>query len=362
MSGLIDKVKAKAQTALSSSSTPQTHQAAILPEKGARLQVQSRPTPTPGATELLIQVKSVALNPVDYYQRDFGFNLTHYPGVLGSDVGGIVSAVGSSVSHFKSGDRVTAFAPAFDKGGHSDYGAFQEYVLVPAAYAAKVPDSMNFNEAAILPMAVETVMAGWYSIGMPTKYTVSPADKKAMLVWGGSSSVGSAAVQIAREMGYTVFATASEKHHQYIRSLGASHVFDYKDADVVSKIIQAAKDDGVALDTAYDAAGALQQILDILKAASPSGSGKVASAIPLKDDRPTADGIEVKFVMAPADKGEREKWAAWVFGEWLEQKLENKNFVPSPRLEVFPGGLEAMNDGLDRLKAGVSATKLVIEI
>lgn len=75
-----------------------SHLAAVLPQKGGPLEVTSRPTPTPGPHDLLIAVKSIALNPIDYYQRDFGFPpLAAYPAVVGSDIAGTVVSAGSDV-------------------------------------------------------------------------------------------------------------------------------------------------------------------------------------------------------------------------------------------------------------------------
>jgi NADPH:quinone reductase-like Zn-dependent oxidoreductase len=71
-------------------------------------------------------------------------------------------------------------------------------------------------------MAVLTAWSGWYSIGVArdTKYTA--ADRQGMLVWGGASSVGSAAIQTAHMFGFTVYATASEKHHEYLKNFGGA--------------------------------------------------------------------------------------------------------------------------------------------
>ncbi|KAL8685243.1 MAG: hypothetical protein Q9218_007883, partial [Villophora microphyllina] len=189
------------------------HQATVLESKGSPLTVIHRPTPTPGPHEVLIEVHSIALNPIDYYMRDFGFVLSSYPAVIGSDIGGTIISTGSSVD-LKAGTRVAAFATTFFVQGKPDYGAFQKKVVVPATHVTPLPDSINFDEASILPMSVVTAWCGWYTLGLPLRDTIfGSADKKAMLVWGGASSIGSAAVQIAKMLGFTVFATASEKHH-----------------------------------------------------------------------------------------------------------------------------------------------------
>lgn len=108
--------------------------------------------PTPGPNDLLIEVKSIALNPVDYHQRDHGVYITSYPVVLGSDVAGIIISAGSSVPSDapKPGTRVTAFTPGFF-AGDPDYGALQTRVLVPATNVTPLPQGMSFNEAGILP-------------------------------------------------------------------------------------------------------------------------------------------------------------------------------------------------------------------
>ncbi|KAF7871684.1 hypothetical protein EAF04_003791 [Stromatinia cepivora] len=346
------------------STTTSQHLAAIIPDKGGPLKIVHRPTPTPGPTELLIEVRSIACNPIDHYMRDHGFVIASYPAIPGSDISGIVVAAGSSVPAAapKVGTRVTAFAPAFFMQGDPDHGAFQKKVLVPASSVCPLPDGISFNEGAILPMAVQTAMAAWYSLGLARDTKLTPADKKGALVWGGSSSVGGAGIQQASNMGYVVYATASPHHHDYVKKLGASKAFDYKDIHVVDKIVKSAKEDGITIDLAYDAAGALQSILDILKAAKGDDVAKLASAVRLGPQPPTVDGIDVKFVSAPLDIVERDEWSQWLYWTWLKEKLQTGEFVPSPRIKVVDGGLESANKALDELKGGVSGVKLVLEV
>ena len=343
-----------------------SHSAAIAPSKCARFEISNRPTQTPGPNEVLIEVKALALNPVDYYQRDMGFPpLAHYSSVLGSDIGGTIKAVGSGVasSTLKPGTRVSAFAPCFYTKGDPNYGAFQSLALVPAANVTPVPQGVSFNEASILPMAVATTWSGLYSIGVPRKTAYKPADKQGFLVWGAASSVGSAVVQVAKSMGYVVYATASAKHHEYLRGLGASKVFDYKSEDVVGSIVKAAKADGVTVSVGYDTAGQTQSCQEILKQLRRGNEvGRLASAVPVKEGTPTVEGVDVKFVMAPGDDKERTEHFQFVFNVWLKDMLEKGDFVPSPKIQVVGKGLEALDDGLDELKKGVSGAKLVVEV
>ncbi|KAI1771244.1 GroES-like protein [Hypoxylon cercidicola] len=340
-----------------------THLAAMATGKAQPLEVRERQTPKPGPDEVLLQVKSVALNPLDFKCRDFGFMVASYPAVLGSDIGGVILEAGSNVpSTFQPGTRIAAFAPTFFVKCAPDYGAFQQKVIVLARNVTPIPDTISFNEAATLPMAVVTTWSGWWTIGLPRNISFSVSDKQGILVWGASSSVGSMVVQSAKLLGFTVYATASAKHHEYIKSLGAARVFDYKDPSVEKSIIEAARGDGLTFQHGYDAAGALQSCQTILKALKGSGSAHLASALPLMPDGPTTEGVETKFVVASFDENEQAEQFSFWMNVWLKERLEKNEIVPSPRIQVVEGGLHGINKGLDILKAGVSCTKLVLEI
>jgi NADPH:quinone reductase-like Zn-dependent oxidoreductase len=352
-------------TLLSINAPKGQHLAAISPSKGSALELVYRKTPTPGPTDLLISVSAIALNPIDFYQRDFGRpTLAGYPSVLGSDIGGTVVAVGSAVSPSapKVGSRVAAFAVTFFRQGAPDWGAFQKLALVPAVMAVEIPESMSFNEASLIPMSIVTAWAGWYSIGLPKELSYKAAANQGVLVWGGASSVGSGTLQTAKLMGYTVYTAAGEKHHEYLKSLGASRCFDYKQEDVVAQIVKAAKDDGLTIQIAYDAVGSLQSCFDVVKELKGDLPGKIASAPRISDDSPKVEGIEAKFASAPQDEVERREHFNFVFGVWLKDKLGKGEYVPSPKIQVVGKGLGALQNGVDLMRAGVSGVKLVVEV
>ncbi|KAI4177998.1 MAG: hypothetical protein LQ343_000082 [Gyalolechia ehrenbergii] len=344
-------------------SSQSQHPAAVLESKGAPLSIRTRPTPTPGPTEVLVEVKSIALNPIDNYMREAGFVIDTYPTVIGSDISGIIVATGSSATKYKTGTRVAGFAPTFFVHGAPDYGAFQAKTLLPEATVTPLPEGLTFNEAALLPMSVLTAWSGLWTIGVPLRDPVYTAqDKKGILVWGGASSIGSGTVQTAKMLGFTVYATASEKHHDYIKSLGAKHVFDYKDADVVEKIVKAIKEDGNTVQHAFDAVGQVRACMDVLKEFKSGGSPQVATAVPMFDQAPQEEGVEAKFVLAPTDKTEQTEFFAFVFNDWLQGKLGKGEFKPSPGMEMVDGGLEGLSKGLDILKGGMSGKKVVLEL
>lgn len=190
-----------------------------------------------------------------------------YPAVIGSDTSGIIAKVGSKVSTiYTPGSRAIAFASSFYQHGSPDHGAFQKYALAQSEGVIALPDALSFEEGAVFPLAVMTALTAWTSIGIALETKYIPQDKRGVLVWGGASSVGTFAIQSAKSLGFTVYATASPKHHEYLKTLGAHAVFDYRVSDVVSRIVDAVKKDGVNLHTAHCVVdGALQPTLDVLR-------------------------------------------------------------------------------------------------
>ncbi|KAF1944308.1 putative zinc binding dehydrogenase [Clathrospora elynae] len=341
------------------------HQAAVIPQKGGPFSIEERATPEPGPGELLIEVKAVALNPVDHYQRDFGMPLVPvYPAVVGFDTAGIVVKVGSNVSSaLAPGSRVIAFASSFFKNGSPDYGAFQQYALAQSEGVVALPDALSFEQGAVFPLAVMTALTAWTTIGIPLDTMYSPEDKQAVLIWGGASSVGTFAIQSAKTLGFTVYATASPKHHEYLKKLGAHAVFDYTATDVVSQIVEAVKKDGVNLHTAHCVVKeSLQPTLDVLKETKGDAAAKVAHSPLLPEDHPTLDKTEITFNFPPTDKVVRDKHMYQCFHGWLQHGLKSGSVVPSPALQVEDGGLRGLNAALDKLKVGVSGKKIVVPI
>ncbi|KAL4926719.1 zinc-binding alcohol dehydrogenase family protein [Aspergillus undulatus] len=341
------------------------HDAAILPKPGSPLSVGKRPTPEPGPNDVLIEVKAVALNPCDYYQRDYGMPpVPIYPAVVGSDTAGVVAKLGSNVTSVPGpGSRVIAFASSFYQNGSPDHGAFQKYTLAQSEAVIPLPDDLSFEEGAVFPLAVLTALTAWTTIGIPLDTRYTPADKQAVLIWGASSSVGTFAVQSAKTLGFTVYATASPKHHDLVKKLGADAVFDYKDSDVVSQIVNAVKMDGVQLHTAHCVVdGALQPTLDILRETKGDSPAKVAHSPVLPEGHPTLDNTQITFNFPSMDEVVRSKHIKEVFHGWLHSGLKSGEIVPSPNIQIESGSLGGVHAALDKLKGSVSGTKIVVPV
>ena len=207
-----------------------TNQAAVLKELKARITIEEYPLPKPGPSDVVIKNHALATNPVDWKLQQSGRYIENYPAILGSDVSGEVDAVGSDVKLFQKGDRVTGFADALLSKDLRN-GGFQQYSVVKDCAVAKIPNSMSFEEGSILPMSVATAgVSIFLSMGIPRP----PAKQQGgFLVWGASSSVGTAAVQIAVSLGYTVIAVCSPRHSAMVKKLGARETFDYNSSSIV---------------------------------------------------------------------------------------------------------------------------------
>jgi NADPH:quinone reductase-like Zn-dependent oxidoreductase len=176
---------------------PQTQTALIAgPDREFTL-VHDQPVIELAAHAIIVKVHAVALNPVD--TKLTGDFVT--PGaIFGFDCAGTVVAVGSDVKKgWKIGDRVCGTADGMDPK-RPNGGAFAEYTALPGELALRIPDSMTFEDAATLPTAIHTnVMALFWSLKIPLSLIDEPTQKPfPVLVYGGSTSVGTMAIQILK--------------------------------------------------------------------------------------------------------------------------------------------------------------------
>ncbi|KAL4767290.1 chaperonin 10-like protein [Aspergillus nidulans var. acristatus] len=350
-----------------------THLAAFTYAEGQPLQLQTRPTPSPGPGELLVGVKSVALNPADVIMRNQGLFIQSYPTVTGFDMAGLVLAVGDDVPpSFKQGTRIAAYAASVWKGCSPDYGAFQERCLVPWQHATVLPDDIFWHHAATGRVAVQVPLSAWDAMGIAQKRGVTAATtakREALLIWGASSSVGTMGVQTARLLRddphtsiAAVYATAGAANIEYVSLLGADRVFDYRDPQAANAIVSTAKRDGLTIRHCFLATGDLRNSQAVLRAFLGGGNtAKIALAPPVPADAEVVDGIETLFLMPSMEEAQRlEQFRGWM--AWLGDNLARATIRSSPEPSVVGKGLGSINAGLDRLQQGVSCTKLIVEI
>lgn len=140
--------------------------------------------------------------------------------------------------------------------GDSGSAAFQLYSKTVSLLVSPIPDSLSFEQAAVLPLAISTAAAGLYQkthLALPHPSLDPQPTGQTLLVWGGASSVGATAVQLATASGLKVVATASSRNHEFVRSLGAVAVVDYKAGGVVEELVTAIGEAGGTFAGVFDA-------------------------------------------------------------------------------------------------------------
>ena len=180
------------------------------------------PDPVASEHDLLVEVKAVSVNPVDVKIRAGVSPVAGEPKVIGWDAAGVVRAVGSKVSLFKPGDRV------WYAGSLTRPGTNSELHLVDERIAGPMPETLDFAEAAALPL---TAITAWELLfdRLQVLHNDAPSGKKLLIV-GAAGGVGSIMVQLARQLtGLTVIGTASRPEtQQWVTELGAHHVIDHR--------------------------------------------------------------------------------------------------------------------------------------
>lgn len=213
---------------------------AALIEGPGKVRVDEAPTDSPGENEVLLKVHAVAVNPVDSYRQKTGLFIDTYPWIVGCDGAGIVEEVGPGVKHVKPGDRVVASANEF-YCHKSTHAMFQQYVTVSADGCCTIPDTMKFTDASVLPLGLTTAAGMLYeSVTLSLKWPDLSIDvdnsQEVLIVWGGSSSVGACAIQLAKASGYRVVSIASKHNYGLMTQCGSDANFDYKSQDMIDSL------------------------------------------------------------------------------------------------------------------------------
>ncbi|MFE1272646.1 NADP-dependent oxidoreductase [Streptomyces sp. NPDC058758] len=240
------------------------------------------PRPVPGPGRILVAVRAAGVNPTDWKHRAAGLFLDRLPLVLGWDVSGVVEAVGFGVTLFKPGDEVFGMLPYPD-----GVGSHAEYVTGPArAFAAK-PAALDHVQAGALPLAALTAYQALVD-------TAAVRAGQRVLIHAAAGGVGHLAVQIAKARGAYVIGTASAAKHEFVRSLGADEVIDYRTTD----FRDAVQDVDVVLDPLSGDTRA--RSLDVLRP-----GGVLVSILPGSDPdeaaKAAARGIRVESLLVEAD-------------------------------------------------------------
>ncbi len=370
-----------------------TNTAAWITAKHAKLDVGAAPYPQPGQDQLVVLNHAVAVNPIDWIIQVEGaltYGWLSYPAVLGSDVAGEVVEVGAGVTRFRVGDRVFAHAVGTDKDtNRAAEGAFQAYTAVLERMAAPIPDTMPFQDAAVLPLGVSTASCGLFQkdqLGLRHPSVGAEATGETVLVWGGASSVGSNAIQLAAAAGYEVITTASPRNFDYATSLGAGPVFDYHSPSVIPEIIAAFQGRTLAGAIAIGDTGAASCVRIVSRC---RGNKFVSIASPPVSFTTLADGnrgrferarvllrligsnvglqlrsrshrVATRYIFGTTLKNNEVSTA--IYRDFLPDALAEGRYAAAPKPLVVGTGLHELQRAMDIQLKGVSAAKVVLTL
>jgi len=281
---------------------------------------------------------------------EYGFGIERWPAVLGSDVAGEIVEKGTGVTKFEVGDIV------FGLGMTPVYGSYAEYCIVEEEMAVKVPQNITPEQAAAFPVAIYTgFLAAFSSIGFGLP-TTGPrnVEESFILVWGGASATGMSAIQLYSALGYQVITTASPQHHDYLRSLGAHHVFNYRDENVVEQIKAVAIH---GLRFGYDCVGD-DKVVQSLSSEHPAHVAYITrQEVPALPQNVHGHIIFLGGVLSQAEiRTQLFKEAPPI----IERLIIEGRLLP-PNLEIF-NGVDGVHDALKKQKQGVNAMKVIVKM
>jgi len=380
--------------------------AAFLRSPRTPFEVGPAEMPAPAADEVVVRVRAVAVNPLDWVVQGTGrmtYRWLTHPAVLGTDVAGEVVAVGSAVTRLAVGDRVVGLATGTDKGRDPRHeGAFQTHTALLERLTTVIPDDLSFEQAAVLPLGVSTAACALFQerhLGLRLPRSASdaggavsdaggpaPREREVVVVWGGSTSVGMNAVQLATAAGYDVVSTASAANAETVKALGATHVYDYRDPEVVDKLVTVIAGRTVAGAVAIGL-GSTEACIRLLARTGGSRLALLSTPVSLAEVADVSTGrplvpnalptfarlglatarsllaarqakVVARFVWGSSlrddDLGEQ------LWGGIVPRGLADGSLRAVPEALVAGEGLGAIQGAVDRQRAGVSARKLVV--
>ncbi|PPQ66898.1 hypothetical protein CVT24_008513 [Panaeolus cyanescens] len=339
---------------------PQTQKALLLSEKFGKFVVGDTGVYKAGPGEVLVKVKSVALNPVDWKVQKYGAFIENYPAILGCDIAGDVEEIGEGVEGFKKGDRVLSQNATFQ----NKYGGFQQYVITLGAALGKIPDSFSYDEAATIPLGLSTAYTGMYNPGPHGLGLAPPTSPETQgkyigepfVVLGGSSSVGQMVIQLAKISGFSpIITTASLHNTAELKQLGATHVLDRK---LSVEDLSAQVNDilgGRPLKQVYDSISLPDTQKTGLALLAPGGQLELV----LPASVTTPEDKVVNTIVAVLSFPHNLEILGPLYRKLITGWIENGAIKPN-RVEVLPNGLEGIVGGLKKLEEdAVSRAKLV---
>ncbi|RMZ70799.1 alcohol dehydrogenase [Pyrenophora seminiperda CCB06] len=334
---------------------------AFMKGPGNGLEVTSADALQARPNEVLIRNHAVALQPLDAKTLLAGYGPAaklNYPAVLGTSGAGVIQEVGEGVDGLSVGDRVVFDTKAYvDIEENRRTGTWQEVVACDTKSVAKSGltfeqiGDVAFEQAVLVDFPLQTAVAALHVfLGMGKPGSGNKEEK--VLIWGAGGAVGSYAVQYAKQVGFTVVTTASPRDNERQQKLGATHVVDYRAADVVDKLRQLGP--YKYLFTASGDAASQKALATLVQ---PTG-GKFASVLPSTAELPSNVDIIYDAFSQAAQKEQYSDWRDWWYQEYLPEVLSKG--LESVKFTKVEGGLSALQQASEDVFNGKVKGKVVI--
>lgn len=225
------------------------------------LKIVETEVPKVGAQDVLVKIVAASINPIDLKTKEGKVKMLldyQLPLILGSDFAGIIQEAGKEVEEFRVGDEV------YGRVQKHRIGTFAEYLAVDQKDIARKPKNLTFEEAAGVPLVALTSYQGLHDV-----MKIQSGDK--VLIQAGSGGIGTMAIQLAKLAGAYVATTTSTKNVEFVKSLGADQVIDYRQQDFAEVLTE--------YDFVFDTLGGenLERAFEIIK---PGGKVVTLSGIP----------------------------------------------------------------------------------
>lgn len=322
---------------------------ALCHERLGRFDIVKRPLPAPGPGEAVVRINASGLNPLDAKIRAGAAPHARHPlpSVLGLDLAGVVTALGTEVTNLKEGDEVYGMTGGV--GGLQ--GSLAEYAVVDARLLAHKPRRLSMRQAAAMPLVMITAWEG-----LVDRAAIKPGQK--LLVHGGAGGVGNTAIQLALSMGARVYATDSAGNAGIIEQTGAVPI-DY-DAMSVDDYV-ARFTDGEGFDVVFDTVGgavldaSFQAVRRFGHVVSALGWG-THSLAPLSMKGATYSGV---FTLLPLLTGTGREHHGEILRDAAALADQGKL---TPLLDSRTFTLQTLDAAFDLLDARRNTGKLVVEI
>jgi NADPH:quinone reductase-like Zn-dependent oxidoreductase len=303
------------------------------------LQIGELPMPPIADDDVLVAVAAASVNPIDRRLRSGELQeyiSRTFPVVPGWDFSGRVVAVGEAVSDYEIGDDVVGLAFTWS----IQHGTYAQYAPIKASALTKKPENISFEQAAALPLVSLTA---WQSLAEFGQLEAG----QSVLIHAGAGGLGSVAIPLAKHLGAKVYTTASSRHREYVESLGADVVIDYRAQDYAS-VIREMEPKGLDL--------ILQSLLDDQTSKDSIRLVRDGGAVAyMNNEPPVMTEIQQRSVRAEFLHHRPD-------GESLTKllRLFSNGTLPIPRLQLME--LEQAVDAHKLSEEGHTAGKLVLKI